>query len=169
MNLNKLYLTGVILTSQSIFSQSVPNPGEQPETTLPGDGQLQAIVFKYDDAGNQVYRGYAILQGKSTQEEPQNVQTQNTSQEDQFWLGIQIYPVPVKDILNITWNEENNDLIESVSLYQHTTMTFLFQQKNYPNLNRQVQINMSSYYMGVYVLSFQLKDGRVMTRNIIKE
>lgn len=154
--------------SQSIFSQSVPVPDNQPEVYTPGNPSLQAIVFKYDDAGNQVYRGYA-LQGKSTQEEPQNVQPQNVLQEDQFWLGIQIYPVPVRDILNITWNEENNNLIDNLTLYQHNTMSFLFQQKNYPNLGRSIQINMSSYYMGVYVLSFQLKDGRVMTRNIIKE
>lgn len=169
MKTYKLYLLGFVFTSMLVFSQAVPNPGDQPEATLPGDGQLQAIVFNYDEAGNQIYRGYAISQGKSTQEESQNVQPQNLSKEDQFWLGIQIYPVPVKDVLTISWNEENNDLIESVSLYQHTTMAFLFQQKNYANLNRQIQINMSSSYMGVYVLSFQLKDGKVVTRNIIKE
>lgn len=44
-----------------------------------------------------------------------------------------------------------------------------FQQKNTINLNRQVQINMTGYYLGVYVLSFTLKDGRVYTKNIIKE
>lgn len=168
MKTKKLFIFGLALSTLSLFSQSVPAPEEQPEANTPGNPQLQAIVFKYDDAGNQIYRGYAIS-GKSAPEEEPQVAAQNLMDEDQFWLGIQIYPVPVKDVLSIVWNEENNDLIQNVTLYQHNTVAFLFEQKNYPNLNRQIQINMNSYYTGVYVLNFQLKDGRVMSRNIIKE
>lgn len=147
----------------SVFSQEVPAPSEQAEAVPQPIG---GIVFRYDEAGNQIYRGTdIIIVGPGVVESKET----NLKIEDHFWLGIQIYPVPVKDILTISWNEENNDLIESVSLYQHTTMAFLFQQKNYANLNRQVQIDMTRNYMGVYVLNFQLKDGRVMTRNIIKE
>lgn len=164
--MKKIYLLVLVVICISVFSQSVPNPGEQAEA--PVHPQVN-IIFTYDDAGNQTYRGYdIILQGKTAPEESQNT-SQKILSEDPFWLGIQIYPVPVKNVLTISWNEENNNLIDDVSLYQHNTMAFLFQQKNYPNLNRQVQINMSSFYMGVYVLSFQLKDGRVLTRNIIKE
>jgi len=162
------FLLGSLFISKSVFSQSFPPPQDQPEANKPGDPQLQAIVFRYDEAGNQIYRGFDIIaqEGKTA---PEETTVKNLSEKDAFWLGIQIYPVPVKDVLTISWNEENNDLIESVSLYQHTTIAFQFQQKNYANLNRQIQIDMSSSYMGVYVLSFQLKDGRVMTRNIIKE
>ncbi|AZI41232.1 hypothetical protein EIB74_04020 [Epilithonimonas vandammei] len=125
------------------------------------------MVFRYDEAGNQIYRGGAVIidQGK-TQEIIENAKI---SEEDVFWKGIQIYPVPVKDVLTISWSEENDQLIESVSLYQHNSIAFLFEQKNYPNLARQVKVNMGSYYMGVYVVSFQLSDGRVVTRNIIKD
>jgi len=159
-----------LFISMSVFSQSVPAPVEQPEANIPGDPQLQAMVFSYDEAGNQIYRGSTISSsGKTTPEEDPTVQSQSLSTDDSFWLGIQVYPVPVKDVLTISWNKENNDLIENVSLYQHTTLSFLFEQKNYANLNNQVQVDMSSYYMGVYVLRFQLKDGRVMTRNITKE
>ena len=163
MKTKKIILLGFVLISMSLFSQSVPNPGEEPEAVPQPIG---SIVFRYDEAGNQIYRGTDIIIIGSDVAESKET---SLKAEDPFWLGIQIYPVPVKDVLTISWNEVNNDLIESVSLYQHTTMAFLFQQKNYANLNRQVQIGMGSYYMGVYVLSFQLKDGRVMTRNIIKE
>lgn len=125
------------------------------------------IIFSYDEAGNQIYRGYSTFdqeQGNKTEENKNSV-----SEEDKFWLGVNIYPVPVKNVLTIAWNSENNDLIENVSLYQHSTLSSLFTQKNLPNLNSQIQINMTSYYMGVYILNFQLKDGRVMSRNIIKE
>jgi hypothetical protein len=166
MKTRKLFFLGLTFISQSIFSQSVSPPEDQPEANKPGDPQLQAIIFRYDDAGNQIYRGTDVVIAEPS---IKKTQVSSVKTEDSFWLGIQIYPVPVKDVLTISWNEESNDLIESVSIYQHTTMAFLFKQKNYANLNRQVQIDMSSTYMGVYVLSFQLTDGRVMTRNIIKE
>lgn len=133
--------------------------------------QNGAYVYTYDDAGNQIFRGYVCSicpQGKQEEEVQQDVQQQISVEEDSFWLGIQVYPVPVKDVLHISWNEENDALIDNVSLYQHNSLSSLFQQKNYPNINRQVQINMSSYYMGVYILTFQLKDGRIISRNITK-
>ncbi|AZI39191.1 T9SS type A sorting domain-containing protein [Epilithonimonas vandammei] len=126
------------------------------------------IYFKYDEAGNQRYRG-PDQNGKQV-EQVQNVEEfLNRSNEDQFWLGIQIYPVPVKDVLNIVWNEDNDTLINNITLYQHSTMAFLYQQDNLRSLKGQIQIDMTSYYPGVYVLNFHLKDGRVMSRNIIKE
>lgn len=72
-------------------------------------------------------------------------------------------------MLNIQWTDTVNELIDTVSLYQHSVTSWNFQQKNSVTLNRQVQINMTGYYLGVYILSFTLKDGRVYTKNIIKE
>lgn len=159
-----LFLLGSTLASLSVFSQSIPTPDDQEEGSVK---PFLKIVFGYDDAGNQVYRGNNLAIVDPALEEVSAGKGVNV--DDQFWSGINIYPVPVKDVLNISWNDDNNALIENVSLYQHNTMAFLFQQQNYPNLDRKVKIDMVRYYMGVYVLSFQLKDGRVMTRNIIKE
>jgi hypothetical protein len=128
------------------------------------------IYFKYDEAGNQRYRGTNInaRQVQDKQQE-QVVVTTAKSEEEKFWAELNLYPVPVKDMLTIQWTESVNDLIDSVSLYQYSVSNWNFQQKNTINLNRQVQINMTGYYLGVYVLSFTLKDGRVYTKNIIKE
>jgi hypothetical protein len=128
------------------------------------------IYFKYDEAGNQRYRGTNInaRQVQDKQQE-QVVVTTAKSEEEKFWAELNLYPVPVKDMLTIQWTENVNDLIDSVSLYQYSVSSWNFQQKNTINLNRQVQINMTGYYLGVYVLSFTLKDGRVYTKNIIKE
>ena len=128
------------------------------------------IYFKYDEAGNQRYRGTNInaRQVQDKQQE-QVVVTTAKSEEEKFWAELNLYPVPVKDMLTIQWTESENDLIDSVSLYQYSVSNWNFQQKNTINLNRQVQINMTGYYLGVYVLSFTLKDGRVYTKNIIKE
>ena len=135
--------------------------------------QQGAYVFKYDNAGNQIYRGYVCnncpIQGK--QEIPPEEATasnQNENNDDEFWNGIRIYPVPVKDILTIDWSDEADALINHVSLYEQNTIHWKFQQQNIPNLNKQIQINMTSYYMGVYVLTFTLKDGRTLSKNITK-
>ena len=131
------------------------------------------IYFKYDEAGNQRYRGNDI-NGKQAEETSPEAEvalmTQNDALSDElFWNEIRIYPVPVKDILTIEWTNKADALIDNVSLYQHNSLSSLIQQKNYSNINRQVRMDMSSYYMGVYILSFQLKDGRTISRNITKQ
>ena len=129
------------------------------------------IYFKYDEAGNQKYRGNNIS-GKKAEETTKQVFNSLFSEqnnEEKFWAEVSVYPVPVKDILTIQWTNSVDEMIDTVSMYQFGIVNWNFQQKNIPNLNRQIQINMSSYYMGVYVLSFILKDGKVYTRNIIKQ
>lgn len=137
------------------------------------------VYFKYDEAGNQRYRGTNAA-GKTAQEPAKTeakttsiIQTQPDPQsqimdEATFWKQIRLYPVPVNDVLTIDWTEEADSLIESVSLYQHSTIHWKFQQQNIPSLNRQLKINMTGYDWGVYVLRFTLKDGRVFSKNITK-
>ncbi|GAB0155166.1 hypothetical protein CHRYSEOSP005_04260 [Chryseobacterium sp. Alg-005] len=142
------------------------------------------VYFKYDEAGNQRYRGTNIngkqapekLTQKQTKTEEsilKETQTVATVQEKPmdektFLKQIRLYPVPVNDVLTIDWTEEVDDLIKTVSLYQHSTIHWKFQQQNIPSLKRQLKINMSGYQWGVYILRFTLKDGRVFTRNITK-
>ncbi|GAA4166995.1 hypothetical protein GCM10022217_41610 [Chryseobacterium ginsenosidimutans] len=134
------------------------------------------VYFKYDEAGNQRYRGTNSA-GKTAPEEIKKVEEIKTvasvkqdpvMDEKAFWKQIRLYPVPVNDYLTIDWTEEVDSLIESVSLYQHSTVHWKFQQQNIPSLNRQLKINMTGYDWGVYVLNFTLKDGRVFSRNITK-
>lgn len=132
------------------------------------------VYFKYDEAGNQKYRGPSAM-GRNTEKvaktQSQNPAASKTStliDEQSFWKQIRLYPVPVNDVLTIDWTEEVDKLIESVSIYQHSTVHWKFQQQNLPNLNRQLKINMTGYDWGVYVLRFTLKDGTVYSRNITK-
>ncbi|WP_343611856.1 hypothetical protein [Chryseobacterium oranimense] len=133
------------------------------------------VYFKYDEAGNQIYRGPNAA-GKNAPAESAKKETiaatalEQTSVMDEktFLKQIRLYPVPVSDVLTIDWTEEADDLIESVSLYQHSTVHWKFQQQNIPGLNRQLKINMTGYDWGVYILRFTLKDGRVFSRNVTK-
>ncbi|WP_137905676.1 hypothetical protein [Chryseobacterium sp. 2VB] len=145
-----------------------------------GFSQTQ-VYFKYDEAGNQRYRGpdaagKKVPEELITKEEKAEEQAKVTTIARQvsaidkkaFWKQIRLYPVPVNDYLTIDWTEEVDGLIESVSLYQHSTVHWKFQQQNAPELNRQVKINMTGYDWGVYILRFTLKDGRVFSRNVTK-
>ncbi|SEW48326.1 hypothetical protein SAMN05421841_3794 [Chryseobacterium wanjuense] len=135
------------------------------------------VYFKYDEAGNQRYRGTNSA-GKTAPEEVKKVEKikavaavvkqEPLMDEKTFWKQIRLYPVPVNDILTIDWTEEVDGLIESVSLYQHSTVHWKFQQQNIPSLNKQLKINMTGYDWGVYILRFTLKDGRVFGRNVTK-
>ncbi|ALR31804.1 MULTISPECIES: hypothetical protein [Chryseobacterium] len=134
------------------------------------------VYFKYDEAGNQRYRGTNAT-GKTAPEEIKKVEEIKTAalvkqdpviDEKTFWKQIRLYPVPVNDYLTIDWTEEVDGLIQSVSLYQHSTVHWKFQQQNIPDLNRKLKINMTGYEWGIYVLHFTLKDGRVFSRNITK-
>ncbi|MBT2559825.1 hypothetical protein J7E50_18040 [Pedobacter sp. ISL-68] len=139
-------------------------------------GFSQTVYFKYDEAGNQRYRGPDV-NAKQAPDTPVKTEdktatvvttTVNDLDEKSFWKQIRLYPVPVNDFLTIDWTEQVDGLIESVSLYQHSTVHWKFQQQNMPSLNKQLKINMSSYEWGVYVLRFTLKDGRVFSKNITK-
>ncbi|UEQ75509.1 hypothetical protein [Chryseobacterium arthrosphaerae] len=134
------------------------------------------VYFKYDEAGNQRYRGTNAAAKKADEIVPKEMKLQEQAKTQQapamdekaFWKQIRLYPVPVNDYLTIDWTEEVDGLIESVSLYQHSTVHWKFQQQNIPGLNRQVKINMTGYDWGVYILRFTLKDGRVFGRNVTK-
>lgn len=133
-------------------------------------GYSQAeVYFKYDEAGSQRYRGPEDLTSSaSSQLRTASIAAAQVMDGKTFWKQIHLYPVPVNDVLTIDWSEETNKLIESVSLYEHSTVHWKFQQQNLPNLNRQLKINMAGYQWGVYILRFTLKDGRIFSKNIIK-
>ena len=127
------------------------------------------VYFKYDEAGNQRYRGPdSAAKQAPAQSKTALLTTSQVLDEKAFWKQIRLYPVPVNDFLTIDWTEDVDGLIQSVSLYQHSTVHWKFQQQNLPDLNRQLKINMTGYDWGVYVLRFTLKDGRVFSKNITK-
>lgn len=136
--------------------------------------QTTTLYFKYDEAGNQKYRGTDINANRMITENSQtplveSAVVKKVNEDDVFFSKLSIYPVPVKNILTIEWAEKVDGLIRNISLYEHNTVHWVFQRENKPELNRRVEIDMTGYYMGVYIVTFQLKDGRVISKNIIKQ
>lgn len=160
----KKYYTLLVCGISILFhAQIMPTAVPQP---------VGSHVFLYDDAGNQIFRGYvcdscpAPVAKGATEADKGNMYHGDWA--ESFWSEIGIYPVPVKDLLTISWTDQVDALIDEVSLYEQNTVHWKFQQKNFPSIDKQIQIDMSHYYMGVYVLTFQLRDGRVVSKNITK-
>lgn len=126
------------------------------------------IIFQYDEAGNQVLRT-----GKSNNAFTNNkhslpfIADKVKTEEDLFWEKIDIYPVPVKDVLTLRWQSETRDLIADINLYEHNSLSNLYTYKILNTNN--IEINMRGFRRGVYILSFTLNDGKTYYRNIVKE
>ena len=130
------------------------------------------VYFKYDEGGNQRYRGPDV-NARNSNDDNSKIQTTSITNspmidEKSFWKEVRLYPVPVNDFLTIDWTEDVDDLIESVSLFEHSTVHWKFQQQNISSLNRKLHIDMTTYRWGVYILKFTLKDGRIFSKNVTK-
>lgn len=143
---------------------------------IPPTTSIYTVYFDFDEAGNQVFRGDGML-SKMANNNSENLERElqpdprvatASIDESDFWKNIRVYPVPVKDDLTIDWNDSVNDLIIEIGLYEQSTVHWVFQSKKISSLNKTVKINMSKKYMGVYILTFTLKDGRRISRNITK-
>ncbi|CAA7386074.1 hypothetical protein [Chryseobacterium fistulae] len=133
------------------------------------------VFFKYDEAGNQRYRGPNSAAKKAKKVEKVSeisslalTKSQIGIDEKAFWEQVRLYPVPVRHSLTIDWTKEVDGLIESISLFEHGSIHWKFQKQNIPDLNRQIAIDMSDYNKGVYIISFTLKGGKAISRNITK-
>lgn len=132
------------------------------------DPNYKSVSFLYDEAGNQILRKANSFE-ISESFNKKNIAPANNeiSLQDLFFEHIQFFPVPVKDNLTIKWDNDVNGEIFAIGLYNHSQISF-FYKENTPNLAGQIEINMSSFYSGIYIIQFTLTDGRVYSKSIIK-
>lgn len=134
------------------------------------------LIFIYDEAGNQVYRGpkkakkdegLPIIFGKNT-ENNSLLSDESASFESLFLKEVRIYPNPVKDVLAVEWTENVSDKVREVRVYQHNTLHWLYTSDKTAIQNRGFQLNMQEQPYGIYILSFLLSDGKAISVNISK-
>ncbi|MFC4165401.1 C25 family cysteine peptidase [Epilithonimonas zeae] len=78
--------------------------------------------------------------------------------------GIGIYPIPAKDIVNLSW--ENNARPTKVLLYDLTGK--LLQTINNNTADKKLQINVSKYPKGTYLLKYEI-DNKAYSEKLIVE
>ncbi len=83
--------------------------------------------------------------------------------EDASLNMVNIYPNPAKDVVNISWN--NNQKITQIEL-RDMTGRLLLSNKLTSNTSNSHQINVSAYPKGTYVLTFKM-DGKTNSKKLI--
>lgn len=129
------------------------------------------VVFRYDEAGNQVYRGPFSSEDKTknnTKEEPENTSQLSlmSAEEAAFWKEVKMAPVPVKDILTIIVSEEIRKNLQEISVY-NMLGNMLYIKKKASDSHR-TEISMGHYIEGAYVVKFHLNGGKIYSQTILK-
>ena len=123
------------------------------------------VIFNYDDAGNQIYRGTASGTGRMASS------TENTSTPtlvDQVANKIQTAPVPVKTVLNVIWEQDIKDYIVKIDLLAYNSFQIIETVDVKSKMGNSYVFNMNNYPYGVYYLRFYLSDGSIYNRTITK-
>lgn len=135
--------------------------------TLGSSCYAQTVIFKYDEAGNQIFRG--LCDGCKETSEKSSVAEETKAQTiaQQVANNIKVAPVPVKTNLTILWDVKVKDYIKRIELVPYNDVRILsfFDMKN---TSTSCVFNMESYHYGVYYLKFYLSDGSIYTKTITK-
>lgn len=134
------------------FSQAVP----------------ERIVFEYDQAGNQIYRGIVIdLTPPSNRSLLSNVEESQTAT-DVFGYEeskLKYYPNPVQHVLYVEWDRMYKEVI-SISLY--TSNYQMIKQIDHLSFESQTQLYFDQLPKGSYFMVVSYQDGTKENVTIIK-
>ena len=145
----------LLLFSSCLYSQLAKTPSS---------GNPSIVLFRYDDSGNQIFRGPERIVCISCRpgEEP------TSTLANQIANKIQAAPVPVKTDLNVLWDLSIKDFIVSIDLLPYNAFN-ITESVSIKLLNTNSYIfRMSHLPYGVYYLKFNLSDGSVYTRTVTK-
>lgn len=130
------------------------------------------VVFRYDEAGNQVYRGpFSSSEDKTktnSKEEPENTPQLSlmSAKEAAFWKEVNMAPVPVKDMLTIVVSEEIQKNLQEISVYNMLGNLLYLNKK--AGASPRTEISMGHYMEGAYVVKFHLTGGEIYSQTILK-
>lgn len=122
------------------------------------------VIFNYDDAGNQIYRGTISGTGRMAN----TMQKATPTLADQVGNKIQAAPVPVKTVLNVIWEQDIKDYIVKIDLLPYNSFQVIETVDIKSKADNSYVFDMSSYPYGVYYLRFYLSDGSIYNRTITK-
>lgn len=124
------------------------------------------VVFEYDTAGNQVYRGIEIdmtptvlsqAEDEETQSEPKGIGYEDSK--------LKYYPNPVQNVLYVEWDKMYKE-VATISLY--TANHQVLQQIGNLSFENQTQLRFDQLPKGSYFMVVFYQDGTKENITIIK-
>ncbi len=123
------------------------------------------VIFQYDDAGNQIYRGLNCLTCCVGCRPGQDLAPPLAEQIANY---IQTVPVPVKTDLTVIWDLSIRDYIVTIDLLPYNAFKITESVNVKALSNNSYVFRMNHLPYGVYFLKFNLSDGSVYTRSVTK-
>ncbi|WP_353117259.1 T9SS type A sorting domain-containing protein [Myroides odoratus] len=125
------------------------------------------VVFEYDNAGNQIYRGIVIDMTPTIQS---IANTEDDTQTKSDALGydeskLKYYPNPVQNVLYVEWDRMHKE-VQSISLY--TANHQVIKQIGNLVFENQTQLNFNQLPKGSYFMVVLYQDGTKENITIIK-
>lgn len=159
--MKKLY-SALLITFVLLFFSSWIHAQSQKIPISPGDPSI--VLFRYDDSGNQIFRGPEGMVCTNCRLGEEPISTLS----DQIANKIQAAPVPVKTDLTVLWDLSIRDFIVTIDLLPYNAFN-ITESVSIRSLNTNSYIfRMSHLPYGVYYLKFNLSDGSVYTRTVTK-
>ncbi|WP_312769848.1 hypothetical protein [Epilithonimonas sp.] len=149
----------ILLSLSSFFSIFLYSQKLQSDPTI--------VIFSYDEAGNQIFRGPTGPVCTSCRIE--EAQVSNSSLFDQIAYHIQAAPVPVKTDLTVIWDNTVKDYISKIELVPYNAFRIMETVNVRSLADNSYIFSMGSYPYGVYYLKFYLTDGNIYTRTVTKK
>ena len=116
----------------------------------------QTLSFSYDAAGNQIERCYNCNTNKQT----------NDGESTQFASYFYVFPNPTKGRVQLRWDEKVRGLIHNISILG---LNSNYRENLVFNKNlKEISLDLSSQPMGYYIVLFELSNGIVVDKKIIK-
>ncbi|MCG2794175.1 MAG: hypothetical protein L6262_11585 [Weeksellaceae bacterium] len=155
----------ILFSISFVFSSLLYCQRSQVVVVGPPQSDASIVLFSYDTAGNQVFRGPSGSVCTGCRDAESNI---TTSLADQLENKIHAAPVPVKTDLTIMWDLSIKDYIVKIELLPYNTFSIL-ETVNVSSLsNNSYLFKMNRYNYGVYYIKFYLTDGSIYTRTITK-
>lgn len=130
------------------------------------------IIFEYDEAGNQVFRGFEEQSNSSNTDNNSKPLIHNSTYNEEelaFFRKVQVSPNPTPDILYVDIDsQETKNSIDHILLVDMRGLT-LHRLEIKKSLPLRFPIDLRHYPYGVYVLYFHMKDVKVFSKSIIKQ
>lgn len=124
------------------------------------------VIFSYDYAGNQVFRGPTGIAVCTSCKGSESESTAPLA--DQVENKIKVAPVPVKTNLTVIWDLNIKDYITKIELLPYNAFNIM-ETVDINSLTENSYIfKMSNYAYGIYYLKFYLTDGSIYTRTVTK-
>lgn len=127
------------------------------------------VVFLYDEAGNQIYRGTEPQNKKQNDVRSKKIDDNiKTSLANTIANKIKVAPVPVKTDLNVFWEREIADYIVKIDLLPYNAFNIIESINIKDQKVNSYVFRMNHLPYGVYYLKFYLNDNSVYTVTVTK-